>query len=161
MPKRLTRPQWERFLAGRHVAVLATLGAEGEPVLTPIWYLYRDGALRMRTSGESVKARNVRRDQRVTLCVQDERPPYKSVTVYGRAAVEPEDEALTATIPRHYLGMVGGAAYLRMAREAVEQSAEVTLVVRPERVLTQDFSAETPLVGRLWLLAKRVLPPWL
>ncbi len=43
----------------------------------------------------------------------------------------------------------------------MEQSAEVTLVVRPERVFTQDFAAETPLVGRLWLLAKRLLPPWL
>jgi hypothetical protein len=48
-----------------------------------------------------------------------------------------------------------------MAREAVEQSAEVTIVVRPERVLTQDFSADTPLTARLWLLAKRLLPPWL
>jgi hypothetical protein len=48
-----------------------------------------------------------------------------------------------------------------MAGEAVEQSAEITLVVRPERVVTQDFSAEMPLVGRLWLLAKRLLPPWL
>ncbi|MEX0801224.1 MAG: TIGR03618 family F420-dependent PPOX class oxidoreductase [Dehalococcoidia bacterium] len=161
MPKRLTRPQWERLLAGRHVAVLGTLGLEGEPVLTPIWYLYRDGVLRMRTGGESAKASNVRRDPRVTLCVQDERPPYKSVTVYGRATIEREDEGLTAAIPRHYLGFVGGAAYRRMAREAVEQSAEVTLVLRPERALTQDFSAETPLVGRLWLLAKRVLPPWL
>jgi hypothetical protein len=41
----------------------------------------------------------------------------------------------------------------------VEQSAEVTLVMRPERVLTQDFSADTPLTARLWLLAKRLLPP--
>jgi PPOX class probable F420-dependent enzyme len=161
MPKRLSRAEWERFLAGRHVAVLATLGPEGEPVLTPIWYLYRDGALRMRTGGESVKVRNVRRDPRVTVCVQDDQPPYKSVTVYGSATVETEDDELTAAIPRHYLGMVGGAAYLRMARQAVEQSAEVALVVRPERVLTQDFSAETPLVGRLWLAAKRVLPRWL
>jgi hypothetical protein len=56
---------------------------------------------------------------------------------------------------------VGGAFYLRTAREAVEQSGEVTLAVRPERVVTQDFSQETPLVGRLWLLAKRLLPPWL
>ena len=68
---------------------------------------------------------------------------------------------MAALIARRYLGAVGGAAYLRMAQEVVEQSAEVTLAVRPERVLTQDFSAETPLVGRLWMQAKRVLPPWL
>lgn len=150
MPKRMSRAEWERFLAGRHVAVLATLGPDGEPVLTPIWYLYRDGLLFMRTGQESVKARNAGRDPRVTVCIQDE-----------RASVEAAEEGLGATISRRYLGAVGGAAYLRMAGEAVEQSAEVTLVVRPERVFTQDFAAETPLVGRLWLLAKRLLPPWL
>lgn len=159
MPKRMSRAEWERFLSGRRVAVLATLGEDGRPLLTPIWYLYRDGLLYMRTGRESVKARNVGRDPRVTVCVQDERPPYASVTVYGRASVEPEEKGLDSAIARRYLGAVGGAAYLRMAREGVEQSAEMTLVVRPERVLTQDFSAETPLAGRLWLKAKRLLPP--
>jgi len=43
----------------------------------------------------------------------------------------------------------------------VEQSEEITLVMRPERVATQDYSQETPLTGRLWLVAKRLLPPWL
>ncbi len=161
MPKRVSRVERERFLAGRRVAVLATLGPDGEAVLTPIWYLYRDGLLYMRTGQESVKARNVSRDPRVTVCVQDERAPYRSVTVYGRASIEPAEEGLEATISRRYLGAVGGAFYLRTAREAVEQGAEVTLVVRPERVVTQDFSADTPLVGRLWLRAKRLLPPWL
>ena len=161
MPKRMSRAEWERFLAGRHVAVLATLGPDGQPVLTPIWYLYRDGLLYMRTGAESIKAGNVRRDQRVAIRAQAERPPDKSVTIHGRASVEPEKEGLDAAIARRYLGAVGGAFYLRTAREAVEQSGEVTLVVRPERVVTQDFSPETPLVGRLWLLAKRLLPPWL
>ncbi len=161
MPKRMSRAEWERFLAGRHVAVLATLRPNGEPVLTPIWYLYRDGLLYMRTGLESVKASNIRRDPRVTVCVQDERAPYRSVTVYGRASIEPREEGLAALIARRYLGAVGGAANLRMAGEVEEQSAEVTLAVRPERVVTQDFAAETPLVGRLWMRAKRVLPPWL
>ena len=161
MPKRMSRAEWERFLAGRHGAVLATLGPDGQPVLTPIWYLYRDGLLYMRTGVESIKARNVRRDQRVTMCIQDERPPYRSVTIHGHASIAPEKEGLDAAIARRYLGAVGGAFYLRTASGAVEQSAEVTLVVRPDRVVTQDFSQETPLVGRLWLLAKRLLPPWL
>jgi len=161
MPERMSRAKWERFLAERRVAVLATLGPDGEPVLTPIWYLYRDGLLYMRTGRESVKARNVSRDPRVTVCVQDERPPYRSVSVHGRASIEATEDGLSAAISRRYLGAVAGAAYLRMAREAVEQSAEVTLVMRPERVLTQDFSADTPLTARLWLLAKRLLPPWL
>ena len=161
MPKRLKREEWERFLRGRRVGVLATISADGAPVLTPVWYLYREGRLLVRTGIESVKARNIQRDPRVTVCVQDERPPYASVTVYGRAAIEPDRPGLINEIARHYLGGIAGAGYVRGVAEGVQQSEEITIAVTPERVLTQDFSPDTPAYGRAWLLLKRVLPPWL
>ncbi len=161
MPKRMTRPQWERFLRERRVAVLATLDAEGRPVLTPIWYLFRAGRILMRTGKDSVKARNIARDPRVSVCVQDERPPYRSITVHGVAAIEPAEDGLGAGIAKRYLGSVAGSAYVRIARETVEQSAEVTIAVTPGRVLTQDFAGDIPLSARLWLIAKRILPPGL
>jgi len=162
MPKRLSKAEWGRFLRGRHVAVLATIGAGGEPVLTPIWYLYRDGKILMRTGKLSAKAKNVQRDPRVTVCVQDERPPYRSVTIHGSVSVEAAEQGLGAKIARRYLGAIGGAAYMKVAAEAIEQDGgEVTLVVTPERALTQDFSTDTPIYGRAWLVLRRVLPPWL
>ncbi|MEX0682450.1 MAG: PPOX class F420-dependent oxidoreductase [Dehalococcoidia bacterium] len=161
MPNRLSKPQWERFLKGRHVAVLGTIRASGEPLLTPIWYLYRDGAILMRTADESEKAKNIRNDPRVTVCVQDERPPYKSVTVYGAATIEAVDDALGPKMARHYLGAIAGAAYMQVAADEVQRGVEITLAVKPVRVLTQDYSAETPVYGRAWLVIKRLLPPWL
>ncbi|TMB95642.1 MAG: PPOX class F420-dependent oxidoreductase [Chloroflexi bacterium] len=162
MPKRYSREEWERFLRGRRVAVLGTIGKNGAPALTPIWFLYREGRLLMRTSKESVKARNINRDSRVTVCVQDERPPYASVTVYGRASIEAARPGLGLEIARHYLGAVGGQAYMKVAAEAIEQEGgEVTIAVTPEKVLTQDFSPETPLYGRAWMTLKRILPPGL
>ena len=159
MPKRYSKGEIDRFLRGRHVAVLGTNSANGSPVLTPIWYLYRDGRILMRTDKGSVKTRNIERDPRVTVCVQDERPPYASVTVYGKAIVELAYEGLGTDIAKHYLGAVGARGYQRAAAEAIERGDEVTLVITPERVLTQDFSAETPWFGKLWLTLKRVLPP--
>lgn len=161
MPRRWKRHEWERLLRGRRVAVLGTIAEDGAPVLTPVWYLYRDSQLLIRTGKQSVKTRNIQRDPRVTVCVQDERPPYASVTLYGRAAVEPNRAGLISEIARHYLGRVAGAAYERVAAQGIQQSEEVTLVVTPERVLTQDFSPDTPAYGRAWLVLKRVLPPWL
>lgn len=159
MPKRLSRPEWERFLKGRHVAVLGTVGPGGEPVLTPIWYLFREGKILMRTGKDSAKAKNIAKDARATVCVQEERVPNRSVTIYGRAMIAPEEAGLGATMARHYLGAIAGAAYMRVAADRIQQGEEITLIVTPERVLTQDFSAETPLVGRIWLIAKRLLPP--
>ncbi len=161
MPLKLPREDWERFLRGRHVAVLATTAPDGTAVLTPIWYLYKDGLVLMRTSADSIKALNMAREPLVTVCVQDERPPYKSVTVYGHAQIEEVRPELGKEISRHYLGAIGGAAYMRLAADQVQRGQEVTIIITPSRVLTQDFSLETPLIGRIWLLIKRVLPPWL
>ena len=161
MPRHLSKTEREAFLRGRHVCVLATIGPDGQPILTPIWYLYRNGRILMRTGGQAIKTLNISRDPRVTVCVQDERAPYKSVTVYGEASVESEQPGLGPKIARHYLGALGGAVYTQAARGAIEESEEVTLVITPERFVTQDYSPETPLMGRVWLMMKRILPPWL
>lgn len=164
MAIRMSHSDRERFLAGRHVAVLVTIGADGRPVPTPIWYRYRDGLLYFRTETAAVKAENIRGDPRVSVCVQEERPPYKAVVVYGTAEVREELDWLGRELPRHYLGFIGGIGYQRTQRTAqqqIERGPEVTLVVRPERFVTLDYTSETPLVGRLWLSLRRVLPPWL
>jgi PPOX class probable F420-dependent enzyme len=160
MPRRLSKAERERFLDGRHVAVLVTLGPDGEPVPTPIWFLYRDGRFYFRTEVNAIKAKNIQRDPRVSICVQEERPPYKAVIVHGKAQLEKSPEWLAASIPRHYLGFVGAMGYERAARTAIESGPEIAIIVQPERYVTFDFAPETPLVGRLWLQAKRVLPPW-
>ena len=161
MPARLSSAQRERFLAGRHVAVLVTIAADGRPVPTPIWYRYRDGLFYFRTATDAVKAQNIRRDPRVSICIQDERPPYKAVVVQGTAEVREGLDWLSKEMPRRYLGFVGSIGYRLTARHVIEHSPDATLVVRPERVLSFDYSAEMPLIGRLWLLLRRVLPPWL
>ena len=141
--------------------MLVTTDAEGRAVPTPIWYLFRDGQFFFRTSDASIKTMNVRRDARVSICVQDERAPYKAVIVYGTAEITAADDNLGEEMPRHYLGAIGAMGYRAAARSQIEAGPEVTLRVRPERYTTFDFTPDTPWYGRIWLALKRVLPPWL
>jgi PPOX class probable F420-dependent enzyme len=54
--------------------------------VAPIWYdLDADGTIVFTTGEDTVKGRNLRRDGRVTLCVQDDQPPFSFVMVEGRA----------------------------------------------------------------------------
>jgi PPOX class probable F420-dependent enzyme len=160
VPHRLPPAQAERFLRGRHVAVLTTINADGTPLQTPIWYLYRDGIIYMRTGEESAKARNIRRDPRVSVCVQDERPPYRGVTVRGTASLQPEEPELSARMSRHYLGAIAGFFYLRLrTRSEIEDDPDAIVVIEPQRKYGWDYAPQTPLVGRLWLALKRFLPP--
>lgn len=161
MPARLSKSQQVKFLSGRHVAVLVTIGVDGAPLPTPIWYLYRDGVFYFRTASNAIKTENIRRDARVSVCVQDERAPYKSVVARGAAEVTDSLDWLGREVPRHYLGVVGALGYRAAAREQIEQGPEVTLIMRPAHMTSSDFAAETPIVGRIWLLFKRFLPPWL
>jgi PPOX class probable F420-dependent enzyme len=162
VPHRLPAPEAERFLRGRHVAVLTTINADGTPLQTPIWYLCRDGLIYIRTSSHSAKARNIRRDPRVSLCAQDERPPYRGVTVTGAASVQPEQPDLAAKMSHHYLGAIAGFFYPRLRnRQEIEDDPDAILVIEPQGKFGWDYRPQTPLVGRIWLALKRILPPWL
>lgn len=107
MPAKLSQAELQRFLAGRRVAVLVTIGADGRPLPTPIWYAYRDGLFYFRTAIDAVKTRNVQRDPRVSVCVQDERPPYRAVIVHATAEVREPLAWLADVLPRRYLGAIG------------------------------------------------------
>ena len=160
MPARLSPAQRTKFLSGRHVAVLVTNGIDGHPVPTPIWYLYRDGTFYFRTERDAIKTKNVLRDPRVSVCVQEERAPYKAVIAYGTAEVRNAIDWMKE-MPRHYLGVIGGIGYQQTAQEAIQQGPEVALVMQVERCTSFDFASDVPLFAKAWLLAKRFLPPWL
>jgi PPOX class probable F420-dependent enzyme len=71
-------------------AILSTVRADGRPHAAPIWYAL-DGRDFLFTTGRgAVKGRNLRRDPRLALCIQDERPPFAYVRVEGTAEVEDE-----------------------------------------------------------------------
>jgi len=69
-------------------AKLATVRADGRPHLAPVWYdLDDDGSLVFNTGESTVKGRNLRREPRVSLCVDDDRPPFSFVVVEGVADI--------------------------------------------------------------------------
>ena len=162
MPDKLPSVQVEAFLRGRHVAVLTTVNPNGAPLQTPVWYLYRDGLIYIRTNSLSAKVRNVRHDPRVSICVQDERPPYRGVTVTGVVArIEPDQRELSTVMSRNYLGTIAGFFYLRLRTlNEIEDDPDMMLVIDAQRKHGWDYRPRTPLVGRIWLAFKRVLPPW-
>ena len=94
----------ERLLAEKHVAVLATIGRDGTPHQTPVWYEYRDNVFTLMTEKNFIKARNMQRDPRISLCVQDEQPPYASVTVTGTVKLEEPAPGQHVALATRYLG---------------------------------------------------------
>ena len=78
----MSRAEREAFLAETHVAILSVAEPGRGPLAIPVWYEYEPGRdVRIVTGGKSRKMTLLRAAGRATLCVQDEKPPYRYVTV--------------------------------------------------------------------------------
>lgn len=67
-------------------AHLATVGADGSPQVTPVWVDFDGTHIRFNTAKGRVKDKNLRRNPRVALSIQDPDNPYRYMQVRGRVA---------------------------------------------------------------------------
>src|SRR5919112_1220440 len=96
----MSQKEIKRFLMqGTFTGKLATVKKDGGSHIAPIWFVLdvtnkkrsRNGRredIIFTTSGSSVKARNIERDNRVSICVDDQTPPFSFVVVYGTAKMQ-------------------------------------------------------------------------
>ncbi|MGW2775702.1 PPOX class F420-dependent oxidoreductase [Streptomyces olivaceoviridis] len=108
MAEKMTDEEWRAFvLDGTRTGKLSTVRADGSPHVAPIWFLLDGDELVFNTGKNTTKGRNLARDGRVALCVDDDRPPFHFVVLNGRAHLS-EDLAevrLWATrIAARYMG---------------------------------------------------------
>ena len=103
MPATLTDAQKALF-AGKNVAHLATINADGTPQVTPVWVELEGDVVVFNSEKKRLKVRNLERDPRVTLTVTDAENPYKYVEIRGRVAEMFPDEAAIDRLAKKYIG---------------------------------------------------------
>jgi PPOX class probable F420-dependent enzyme len=123
-------------VAAPRTAKLATVRKDGSPHVVPIWVdLDEERRQLVFTVGEeSLKYKALRRDPRVALCFDDERPPFTFVTVSGAVELSDDlDEMLTwaTRIGGRYMGADQAEQYGR--RNAVPGEHLVRLT--PTRIV--------------------------
>ncbi|AJC54421.1 MULTISPECIES: PPOX class F420-dependent oxidoreductase [Streptomyces] len=135
MAHTMTKDEWRAFLSeGTRTGKLSTVRADGAPHIAPVWFLVDGEELVFNTGKETVKGRNLARDGRVALCVDDDRPPFAFVVVQGTAELSEElsDVRHWATrIAARYMGEERAEAY--GARNGVP--GELLVRVRIDKVV--------------------------
>jgi PPOX class probable F420-dependent enzyme len=131
----MTNDEYRSFMLDRaRTAVLATVRADGRPHAAPIWFDL-DGDTPVFTIGEStVKGRNMRRNARVSLCIDDEEPPFHFVVIEGAADLTAGDPDLlywATCIEGRYMGADRADEY--GCRNAVE--GELLVRVTPQKIV--------------------------
>lgn len=97
----LTEPQ-RRLLEETPNAILATIGTDHQPQVTPVWFLWDGVSFLVSVNTNTVKAINIRRDPRVTLCIDSLTLEAAYVQVVGRAAIEPDERDDTMRLIAKY-----------------------------------------------------------
>ena len=139
---RMSKDEREAFLAGVHVAVIGIADEGRGPLTVPVWYWYEPGGdIWFETQPDSRKGKLLDIGTRISLCVQDERPPYAYVSVEGPIVEIAEDDRELHEIPMaiRYLGEAEGRAYI----DSLPPSEWKRYILRPERWLTVDGSKES------------------
>ncbi|MBP0458309.1 PPOX class F420-dependent oxidoreductase [Streptomyces montanisoli] len=115
MTDRMNEDEWRAFLSeGTRTGKLSTVSADGSPHVAPVWFLVDGPDLVFNTGRETVKGRNLLREGRAALCVDDEREPYAFVLVRGSVAIseEPGDLLDSAIrIATRYMGEARGRQF--------------------------------------------------
>ena len=137
----LTERELAEFLAEQRVVICATNGVRGWPHLMPLWYVVRDGEIWAWTYGKSQKVRNLERDPRATLQIEEgERyDQLRGVMIEARTEVH-RDYDVIAGLGAQLLARYGGGSITPEIEVAVaaQASKRVALQFVAQRTASWD-----------------------
>jgi PPOX class probable F420-dependent enzyme len=97
----------EELLEAKNFCHVSTLGEDGTVHCAPVWVDVQDGLAVLNTAEGRVWPRNLERDPRATLTVQNLENPYEYVEIRGRVAERTHDGAdeHIDSLAKKYLGL--------------------------------------------------------
>jgi PPOX class probable F420-dependent enzyme len=88
-----TFPESHQDLLNIDVATLATIGPDGWPQVTALWFLYDDdGVLKISLNTSRQKVKNLQAHPECTLFFLDPANPYRTLEVRARAEIAPDPD---------------------------------------------------------------------
>jgi PPOX class probable F420-dependent enzyme len=137
----MERAEVAAFLDEQRVVICATNGPRGWPHLMPLWYVVRDGELWAWTYTKSQKVKNLERDPRATLQVEDgeQYQELRGIMIEARTAIHRDQELVTEfglELFGRYGSATGGEEFLEVVR--AQASKRVALQFVQDRIATWD-----------------------
>lgn len=149
----MSKEEIEKFLMqGTFTGKLATTKKDGSSHVVPIWFVFDSNNNEGRvsetekegyddiiftTSSGSAKARNIQRENRVSICVDDQTPPFSYVVIYGTARIQHCEQTelfrFATKIAQRYVGKEFAELYGK--RNSAE--GEVLVRIKPIRVIAE------------------------
>jgi PPOX class probable F420-dependent enzyme len=127
-------PASHKDLLDADFATLATIGKDGGPQLTEVWFLSEDGDVKLSLNSSRLKTRNLVARPACSLLILDLENPYRYIAVRGHARVAPDSDYAFADRV--------GAKYSSDLREHDAPGEErVVVTIEPTNVFAVDMSS--------------------
>ena len=139
---RMTDDEIKEFLVTSEKVQVATIGPDGAPHLTTLFYVVQDGKVAFWTYASSQKIKNLQRDPRITLLIEDGDDYFelRGVTISGKAELVTDEEGIRAIGTAVADVMAKGVDLGDFGREHVERQVKKRygVVVTPTKVASWD-----------------------
>jgi len=126
-------PASHRDLLDAQVATLATIGDDGLPQLTEIWFIHDDGEIKVSLSNARAKTANLRKRSACSLLILDLGNPYRYLEIRGNAKL---DDAGGAELAQK----VGAKYNADLAQYDKPGDARVSVTIEPTKIYPVDMS---------------------
>ncbi|GAC1442640.1 MAG: PPOX class F420-dependent oxidoreductase [Chloroflexota bacterium] len=125
-----------RFLGEKRFGVLATINDDGTPQLSPLWYELQGDQIMMNTKRGRLKDRNMLRDPRVSVCIEDE---YRWLTLSGTVTLIDDQKIAQADI-RHLSERYHNVEKAEeQVRTQFSKEERITIRMRIDRITGEGF----------------------
>ena len=91
----------------KSIANLATVMPDGSPQVTPVWFDYTGGKIRVNTARGRIKDKNMTQNAKVALAISDPENAYRHIQIRGRVTAITEEgaDAHIDSLAKKYMGV--------------------------------------------------------
>ncbi len=141
--RKMSHDEYLKFMLDHaRTAKVATASSDGRPHVAPVWFEMDGETIIFTTWHTTVKAKHIRQNPRISLCVDDDTPPFSFVVVEGTAEIAtptPEEFLHWATrLAGRYMGPALADSYGK--RNAVP--GELMIRVTPTKIIATAGMSE-------------------
>lgn len=122
-----TIPDSHQDLLDAQFATLATVGGDGRPQLSEVWFLAEQGTVRLSLNTTRQKTKNLLRRPTCGLLILDLANPYRYLEIRGDAEIEPDPDY-------SFAGKLGAKYRANLRDNDRPGESRVLVTVRPHRV---------------------------
>ena len=147
---KMTADELSAFLEDNLKVQVASIGKDGAPHLSTLFYVLHDGLIAFWTYGRSQKIRNLERDPRVSALVEDGTDYFelRGASINGTAEIVRDLDRIRDIGSAVATRMVGASSFEELGdlgRDEVERQVKkrVAVIIRPDHVATWDHRKMT------------------